>query len=83
MAQSEHLPIYKRGYELCLYLEQVVRGFSRSNAYTSAISVAPNGIGAVDLDYGTAVLYLREEERVSGTVSQSVYELGEPTGTTF
>ena len=25
MAQSEHLPIYKRGYELCLYLEQVVR----------------------------------------------------------
>ena len=33
MAQSEHLPIYKRGYELCLYLEQVVRGFSRSNRY--------------------------------------------------
>ena len=33
MAQSEHLPIYKRGYELCLYLEQVVRGFSRSNKY--------------------------------------------------
>ena len=31
MAQSEHLPIYKRGYELCLYLEQVARGFSRSN----------------------------------------------------
>ena len=33
MAQSDHLPIYKRGYELCLYMEQVVRGFSRSNKY--------------------------------------------------
>ena len=33
MAQSEHLPIYKRGYELCLHLEQAVRGFSRSNRY--------------------------------------------------
>ena len=31
MAQSEHLPIYKRGYEFCLYLEQVARGLSRSN----------------------------------------------------
>ena len=25
MAQTEHLPIYKRTYDLCLYLEQVVR----------------------------------------------------------
>ena len=33
MDQSDHLPIYKRGYEFCLYLEQVVRGFSRSNRY--------------------------------------------------
>jgi hypothetical protein len=31
--QSEHLPISKRGYELCLHLEQVVRGFSRSHRY--------------------------------------------------
>ena len=29
MAQSEHLPIYRCSYDLCLYLEQVVRGFSR------------------------------------------------------
>jgi len=29
MAQSEHLPIYKAAYDLCLYVEQVVRGFSR------------------------------------------------------
>jgi hypothetical protein len=29
MAQAEHLPIYKASYDLCLYLEQVVRGFPR------------------------------------------------------
>jgi hypothetical protein len=29
MARNEHLPIYKSSYELCLWLEQVVRGFSR------------------------------------------------------
>ena len=34
MAQSEHLPIYKRSYDLCLYLEQVVQKFSRYHKYT-------------------------------------------------
>lgn len=29
MAQSEHLPIYKASYDLYLYIEQVVRNFSR------------------------------------------------------
>jgi len=29
MAQTEHLPIYKRAYDLCLYFEQIVRNFSR------------------------------------------------------
>ncbi|MGD0948389.1 MAG: hypothetical protein ABSA52_13250 [Candidatus Binatia bacterium] len=29
MAQTEHLPIYKKAYDLCLYFEQVVRNFSR------------------------------------------------------
>ncbi|MCU0936047.1 MAG: four helix bundle protein [Gammaproteobacteria bacterium] len=33
MARSEHLPIYKAAYDLCLYLEQVVRGFSRYQKY--------------------------------------------------
>jgi hypothetical protein len=28
MARSEHLPIYKQAYDLCLYFEQVVQGFS-------------------------------------------------------
>jgi len=34
LAQTEHLPIYKRSYDLCLHLEQVVRGFSRYHKYT-------------------------------------------------
>jgi hypothetical protein len=34
VAQTEHLPIYKRSYDLCLYIEQVVRGFSRYHTYT-------------------------------------------------
>jgi len=34
MAQAEHLPIYKASYDLCLYLEQVVRSFSRYHKYT-------------------------------------------------
>ncbi len=33
MARAEHLPIYKAAYDLCLYLEQVVRGFSRYHKY--------------------------------------------------
>jgi len=34
MARTEHLPIYKGSYDLCLYLEQVVQGFSRYHKYT-------------------------------------------------
>ncbi|MGH7335050.1 MAG: four helix bundle protein, partial [Candidatus Rokuibacteriota bacterium] len=34
VAQAEHLPIYKRSYDLCLYLEPVVRSFSRYHKYT-------------------------------------------------
>jgi len=29
----EHLPLYKSGYGLCLYVEQVVRNFSRYLKY--------------------------------------------------
>jgi len=29
MARTEHLPIYKAAYDLCLYFEQIVRNFSR------------------------------------------------------
>jgi len=34
MARTEHLPIYKARYDLCLYLEHVVHGFSRYHKYT-------------------------------------------------
>lgn len=34
MAQTEHLPIYKSAYDLCLYFEQVVRNFSRYHKYS-------------------------------------------------
>ena len=34
MANTEHLPIYKGCYDLCLYLEQVVHHFSRYQKYT-------------------------------------------------
>jgi hypothetical protein len=33
MAYTEHLPIYKAAYDLCLWLEQVVRGFPRHHKY--------------------------------------------------
>lgn len=33
MAHTEHLPIYKGAYDLCLWLEQAVRHFSRFNKY--------------------------------------------------
>ena len=34
VAQAEHLAIYKSSYDLCLYLEQVVRNFSRYHKYS-------------------------------------------------
>jgi hypothetical protein len=33
MAQTEHLPIYKASYGLCLHLEQVVAKFARTPRY--------------------------------------------------
>jgi hypothetical protein len=34
MAHTEHLPIYKRAYDLCLYFEQIVQNFSRYQKYS-------------------------------------------------
>ena len=34
MVQTEHLPIYKKTYDLCLYFEQIVRNFSRYHKYS-------------------------------------------------
>ena len=34
MARYEHLPIYKRAFDLNVYFEQIVRHFSRYHKYT-------------------------------------------------
>ncbi len=34
MARYEHLPIYKKAIELAVYIQQVVRNFSRYNKYS-------------------------------------------------
>ena len=34
MAHTEQLPVYKGAYDLCLYLEQVVRNFARYHKYS-------------------------------------------------
>jgi len=34
MAQTDHLPIYKAAYDLCLHIEQAVRKFPRYQKYT-------------------------------------------------
>lgn len=38
MAQTEHLPIYKSAYDLCLYFELVVRNLSRYYKYSLSAS---------------------------------------------
>jgi len=49
MANTEHLPIFKRAYDLCLYLDQVVRGFPRYHKH---------GLGADLRDCARTVLRL-------------------------
>jgi hypothetical protein len=34
MARYEHLPIYKKAFDLFLYFEKIVRKFSRYDKYT-------------------------------------------------
>ena len=34
MARYDHLPIYKSALELLVYVEQIVKNFSRYNKYT-------------------------------------------------
>lgn len=34
MAQYEHLPIYKKAFDMTVYIENAVRGFSRYHKYT-------------------------------------------------
>jgi HJR/Mrr/RecB family endonuclease len=34
MARYEHLPIYKAAFDFCLYIEKIVKNFSRYHKYT-------------------------------------------------
>jgi hypothetical protein len=73
MARTEHLPIYKSAYDLCLYFEQIVRNFSRYHKYA---------IGQDLRDGARRVLKLivranarREKARVLLQVREEVEEL--------
>jgi hypothetical protein len=69
MAQSEHLPIYKASYDLCLYLEQVVRGFPRYHKYALGADLRDGARRVLTLivranarhDKAAVLLELREE----------------------
>ena len=69
MANTVHLPIYKSRYDLCLYLEQVVRGFSRYHKYSLGTDLRDGGRRALKLvvranaryDKAPVLLELREE----------------------
>ena len=37
MAQYEYLPIYKKMFDLVVYIENIIRGFSRYHKYTMGI----------------------------------------------
>jgi 23S rRNA-intervening sequence protein len=69
MAQSEHLPIYKASYDLCLYLEQTVRNFSRYHKYSLGTDLRDGARRVLRLvvrantrrDKTTVLLRIREE----------------------
>jgi len=69
MARSEHLPIYKASYDLCLYFEQVVRNFSRYHKYSLGQDLRDGARRVLKLvvranarqDKSTVLLRIREE----------------------
>jgi len=69
MARTEHLPIYRASYDLCLYLEQVVHRFSRYHKYTLGTDLGDAARRALKLvvransqrDRVATLLSLREE----------------------
>ena len=69
MAQTEHLPIYKAAYDLCLYLEQIVQHFSRCHKYALGADLRDGARRALKLvvranarcDKTPVLLQLREE----------------------
>lgn len=69
MAYTEHLPIYKATYDFCLYIEQVVQGFSRYHKYAIGADLRDGARRALRLvvranarhDKAGVLLRLREE----------------------
>ena len=69
MAQTEHLPIYKSAYDLCLYFEKIVLNFSRYHKYSIGADLRDGARGVLKLvvranshrDKIQTLLLLREE----------------------
>jgi len=69
MAHTEHLPIFRSAYDLCLYLEQAVHGFSRYHKYTIGTDLRDSARRVLRLvvrannrrDKAPVLLALREE----------------------
>ncbi len=69
MARSEHLPIYKASYDLCLYFDLIVRNFSRYHKYTIGTHMREGALRVLRLvvransrlDKVPVLLRLREE----------------------
>lgn len=69
MARTEHLPIYKAAYDLCLYFEQIVRNFSRYHKYAIGQDLRDGARRALRLivranartDKASVLLDIREE----------------------
>jgi len=49
MAKYEHLPIYKKAFELNVYFETIVRGFSRYHKYSLGTELRTSARDAVQL----------------------------------
>ncbi len=49
MARYEHLPIYKRAYDMTLYFENTIRHFSRYNKFTLGTELREHSRAAVNL----------------------------------
>jgi len=69
MARSEHLPIYKAAYDLCLHVERVVQKFPRYHKYTLGTDLRESARRVLGLvvranarrDKAPALLEVREE----------------------
>jgi len=59
MARYEHLPIYKKAMDLAVYLEKIVRNFSRYRKYTlgSELRAKSRDLGVIGAERRAAFLH--------------------------